>query len=59
MGRRLIWVGILLMAASLACYLAPGMTVDAYARIILAVLAVSLTVAILWSTAYLLGLHHP
>ena len=58
LGRRLSWVGILLMAASLACYLAPGMTVDAYARVILVVLAVSLTVAILWSMAYLRTFHH-
>jgi len=56
MGRRMIWVGILLAVTAMACYVVPGMTKDVYAWIILAVLVVSLAFVVASSVRYMLSL---
>ena len=52
-GRALFVVGLVVMLAASAFVLVPGITVDAYALSVAAVIAVSMTIALILSFRYL------
>ena len=56
LGRRLIWDGVLMIAAAVVCYRIPGMGKDSYAWTILAVLVVAMGYTVVSSIRYLRSL---